>query len=65
MTTNLEHFYISREEVFNFFRDYTKIVLDSKYKAKEDETKGTGPKILTHKQLLQRVPDSSFTSKSW
>ena len=26
---NLEKFYLSREEVFNFFRDYGKIVLDA------------------------------------
>ena len=26
---NLEKFYISREEVFNFFRDYGKMVLDA------------------------------------
>ena len=52
---NLENFYKSREEVFNFFRDYTKIIFDSKYKAKQDETKGTGLKILTPKQILQRL----------
>ena len=56
MINNLEKFYISREEIFNFFRDYTKMVLDSKYKAKQDETKGTGLKILTPKQLFQRLP---------
>ena len=41
--------YKSREDVFNFFRDYTKMMLDSNYKAKQDETKGTGLKILTPK----------------
>ena len=30
-------------------------MLDSKYKAKEDVTKGTWLKILTPKQLLQRL----------
>ena len=29
---------------------------DAGYKAKQDETKGTGLKILTPKQLLQRLP---------
>ena len=53
--TNLENFYKSREEVFNFFKDYTKMMLDSNYKAKQDETKGTGLKILTPKQMLQRL----------
>ena len=56
MITNLENVYKSREEVFNFFRDYTKTMLDSNYKAKQDETKGTGLKILTPKQLFQRMP---------
>ena len=51
--TNLENFYKSREKVFNFFRDYTKMMLDSNYKAKQDETKGTGLKILTPKQMLE------------
>ena len=54
--TNLENFYKSREEVFIFFRDYAKMMLDSGYKAKQDETKGTGLKILTPKQMLQRFP---------
>ena len=53
---NLEKFYKSREEVINFFRDYGKIVLDAAYKSKENETKGKGLKILTPKQMLQRLP---------
>ena len=39
-----------------FFRDYGKIVLDASYKSKHDDTKGTGLKILTPKQMLQRLP---------
>ena len=31
---NLENFYNSREEVRNFFRDYTEIVFDAGYKEK-------------------------------
>ena len=54
--TNLQNFYNSREEVFNFFRDYTKMMFDSNYKAKQDVTKVTGLKILTPKQMLQRLP---------
>ena len=53
---NLENFYKSREEGFNFFRDYTKMFFDASYEAKQDETKGTGLKILTPKQMLQRLP---------
>ena len=40
VVNNLEKFYHSREEVFNFFRDYAKMVLDAGYNAKQDETKG-------------------------
>ena len=30
--------------------------LDATYEAKQDETKGTGLKILTPKQMFQRLP---------
>ena len=53
---NLETFCTSRQEVINFFRDYGKIVLDAAYKSKQNETKGKGLKILTPKQMLQRLP---------
>ena len=56
--TNLENFYKSREEVFNFFRDYAKIMLDSEYKAEQDENKGTGLPITSE------ISKSSCTSKS-
>ena len=51
----MKKFYYSREEVFNFFRDFIKMMLDS-WKAKQNETKGTGLKILISKQILQRLP---------
>ena len=44
---NLERFYISRQEVINFFRDYTEMLSDANYRAKQHEIKGTGLKILT------------------
>ena len=47
MITNLENFYKSREEVFNFFKDYIKMYTDAGDKAKQDKTKGTRLKILT------------------
>ena len=50
---NIEKFYISREEVINFFRDYTEMLSNANYKVKQNETKGTGLKILTPKQMLQ------------
>ena len=56
MIDNLSKFYNSREEVINFFRDYIEILSDAKYDAKQGETKGTGIKMLTPKQMLQRLP---------
>ena len=40
--SNLENVYKCREQLFSFFRDYAKMMLDSGHKAKQDETKGTG-----------------------
>ena len=56
MINNLERFYVSRQEVINIFRDYTEIFSNANYRAKQNETKGTGLKILTPKQMLQRLP---------
>ena len=53
---NLKTFYNSREEVINFFRDYIEILSDANYYSKQDKTKGTGLKMLTPKQMLQRLP---------
>ena len=48
-------FYNSREEVINLFRDFTEMLSDANYSAKQNETKGTRLKILTPKQMLQRL----------
>ena len=60
---NLEKFYNFREEVINFFKDYVKMILDAGYKEKQGGTKqnetkqdGAGLKILTPKQMFQRLP---------
>ena len=53
--TNLEKFYKSREEVINFFRDYIEMLSDANYDARKNETEGKGLKILTPKQMLQRL----------
>ena len=53
---NLEDFYKSREEVINFFNDYVEMLSDENYKSKQNETLGKGLKILTPKQMLQRLP---------
>ena len=52
---NLERFYISRQEVFKFFRDFTEMLSDANCKAKQNEVKGKGLKTLTPKQMLQRL----------
>ena len=44
-------FYKARNEIINFFDDYSSMVSEVKTKA----TKGTGLKILTPKQMLQRL----------
>ena len=56
---NLENFYISREEVINIFREYIEMLSDGNYDAKKKkkiENEGKGIKILTPKQMLQRLP---------
>ena len=53
---NLEKFYNSREEVINFFRDYVEMLSDANYNAKQNETTGKGLRILTLKQMIQRLP---------
>ena len=42
-----------KEAVIDFYFNYTKIVSEAKYKIKQE---GTGLKILTPKQMLQRFP---------
>ena len=56
MINNIETFYNSREEVINFFRDYIEMLSDANYDARKNETKGKGLKILTLKQMIQRLP---------
>ena len=56
MINNIEKFYDSEEEVINFFGDYIEILSDANYDAKSKATEGTGLKILTLKQMLQRLP---------
>ena len=46
--------YKARKEAINFYDDYSLMMSEAKTKAKA--TKGTGLKILTPKQMLQRLP---------
>ena len=49
---NIEALYNARNEAFKFYDDYSLIMSEAKIKA----TKGKGLKILTPKQMLQRLP---------
>ena len=53
---NITRFYLSREEVINFFRDYVEMLSDANYNAKQNKTEGKGLKISATKQMLQRLP---------
>ena len=48
----IESLYKARSEAIKFHGDYYLMMSEAKYKA----TKGTGLKILTPKQMLQRLP---------
>ena len=48
--------YKARNEAIKFYDDYSLMMSEAKSKAKHNETKGTGLKILTPKQMLQRLP---------
>ena len=54
--SNLEKCYISREEVINFVTEYIEMLSDANYDVKQNKTEGKGLKILTPKQMLQRLP---------
>ena len=56
MINNLNKFYNSRQEVINFFRDYIEMLSDTNYNARQNETTGMRLKILSPKQMLQRLP---------
>ena len=49
---NIEILYKARNEAIKFYDDYSLIMSEAKIKA----TKGIGLKILTPKQMLQRLP---------
>ena len=48
--------YKARNEAIKFYDDYSLMMSEAKTKAKQNETKGKGLKILTPKQMLQRLP---------
>ena len=52
--------YKARKEAINFFDDYSSMM----FKEKSKSTKGRGLKILTPKQMLQRLPIALAQVKS-
>ena len=52
---NIENLYNSRQEVAKMFNDYARNMSKNIYDSKQE---GTGLKILTPKQMLQRLPIS-------
>ena len=48
--------YKARNETIKLYDDYSLMMSEAKSKAKQNETKGKGLKMLTPKQMLQRLP---------
>ena len=53
---NVKNLYDSRQKIIDLLNDNLKIRSEAIYKSKQNETKGKGLKILTLKQMLQRLP---------
>ena len=53
---NVKYLYDSRQKIIDLFNSYSQIRSEATYKSKWNETKGKGLKILTPKQMLQRLP---------
>ena len=49
---NIEMLYKARNEAFKLYDDYFSMMSEAKYR----ETNGTGLKVLTPKQMIQRLP---------
>ena len=52
---NIEMLYKARNQAIKFYDDYSSMS-EAKYKSKQNKTEGKGLKILTPKQMLQRLP---------
>ena len=53
---NIKNLYDSRQKIIDLFNNYSKIKSQSIYRSKQNEIEGKGLKILTPKQMLQRLP---------
>ena len=55
---NVKNLYNARQKIIDLFKDNSRIRSEAIYRSKQDETKRKGLKILTPKQMLQRLPIS-------
>ena len=53
---NISMLFNGKNDAIKFIEDYGSMILEVKRKAVEEPTTGTGLKISTPKQLLQRLP---------
>ena len=53
---NTKNLYDSRQKIIDLFNSYSKIRYEAIYKSKQNKTERKGLKILTPKQMLQRLP---------
>ena len=53
---NVKNLYDSRQKIMDLFNSYSKIRSEAIYKSKKNKTEIKGLKILTTKQMLQRLP---------
>ena len=53
---NVKNLYNSRQKIIDLLNDNSRIRSEAIYKSKQNETEGKGLKILTPKQMLQRLP---------
>ena len=55
---DVKNHYNSRQKIIDLLNDNSRIRSKAIYKSKQNETEGKGLKILTPKQMLQRLPIS-------
>ena len=53
---NVKNLYDSRQKVIDLLDENSKLRCEALYKSKQNEAMGKGLKILTLKQMLQRLP---------
>ena len=61
---NVKNIYDSRQKVINLLNDNAKFRSEAIYKSKQNETKRKGLKVLTPKQMLQRLPIALAQAKA-